>query len=73
MLINNGIHPDENDGIDVTMPLFRNLAKKNKTPKETIVTTIPVYNIGGTLNRNKTSRANQNGAKKYSFRGNSRN
>ena len=74
MLINNGIHPGESDGIDATMLLFRDLAsKKIKTPEETIVVTIPVYNIGGSLNRNKTSRANQNGPKEYGFRGNAKN
>ncbi|WP_339629430.1 M14 family metallopeptidase [uncultured Maribacter sp.] len=74
ILINNGIHPGESDGIDATMLLFRDLAtKKIKTPKHTIVSTIPIYNIGGSLNRNSTSRANQNGPKEYGFRGNAKN
>ncbi|WP_405383512.1 M14 family metallopeptidase [Maribacter sp. LLG6340-A2] len=74
MLINNGIHPGESDGIDATMILFRDLAsKKIKSPKQTIVSTIPIYNIGGALNRNSTTRANQNGPKAYGFRGNARN
>ena len=34
---------------------------------------MPVYNIGGALNRNSTSRANQNGPEEYGFRGNARN
>jgi hypothetical protein len=74
LLINNGIHPGESDGIDATMLLFRDLAiKKIKTPENTIITTIPVYNIGGALNRNSTSRANQNGPEEYGFRGNAKN
>lgn len=74
MLINNGIHPGESDGIDATMLLFRDLASNKITnPKETIVATIPVYNVGGALNRNSTSRANQNGPKEYGFRGNAKN
>ncbi|SEM26389.1 Zinc carboxypeptidase [Maribacter orientalis] len=74
ILINNGIHPGESDGIDATMLLFRDLAtKKIKTPTHTIISTIPIYNIGGSLNRNSTSRANQNGPKEYGFRGNAKN
>ncbi len=74
VLINNGIHPGESDGIDATMMLFRDLANgKLTTPKNTVLTTIPVYNVGGMLNRNSTSRANQNGPKAYGFRGNARN
>lgn len=74
MLINNGIHPGESDGVDATMLLFRDLAsKKIKTPNQTIISTIPIYNIGGALNRNNTTRANQNGPKEYGFRGNAKN
>lgn len=74
LLINNGIHPGESDGIDATMMLFRDLAQgKIKTPEHTVLVTIPVYNIGGSLNRNSTTRTNQNGPKEYGFRGNARN
>ncbi|NUY82143.1 M14 family metallopeptidase [Flavobacterium sp. MAH-1] len=74
ILINNGIHAGEPDGIDATMMLFRDLATgKIKTPKNTIIATIPVYNIGGMLNRNSTTRINQDGPEQYGFRGNSRN
>lgn len=74
ILINNGIHPGESDGIDATMMLYRDLANgKINTPKNTVLTTIPIYNIGGSLNRNSHSRTNQNGPKSYGFRGNARN
>jgi hypothetical protein len=74
LLINNGIHPGEPDGIDATMQLFRDLAlAKIKVPKNSLITTIPVYNIGGALNRNSTTRANQDGPESYGFRGNARN
>ncbi len=74
LLINNGIHPGEPDGIDATMLLFRDFAEnKIPHPKNTIITTIPIYNIGGALNRNSTSRTNQNGPEEYGFRGNARN
>ncbi|MAO49127.1 MAG: hypothetical protein CL527_10660, partial [Aequorivita sp.] len=74
LLINNGIHPGEPDGIDATMLLFRDFAEnKIPAPKNTIIATIPIYNIGGALNRNSTSRTNQNGPEEYGFRGNARN
>jgi hypothetical protein len=74
LLINNGIHPGESDGIDASMLFLRDLAtNKIETPKNTIVAVIPVYNIGGALNRNSTTRTNQNGPKEYGFRGNARN
>ncbi len=74
LLINNGIHPGEPDGIDATMLLFRDLAQgKIKTPKHTVLVTIPIYNVGGSLNRNSSTRTNQDGPKAYGFRGNARN
>ncbi|PIA79520.1 hypothetical protein BFR04_01360 [Gaetbulibacter sp. 4G1] len=74
ILINNGIHPGESDGIDATMMLFRDLVNgKIKAPKNTVIVTIPIYNVGGSLNRNSTTRTNQNGPKNYGFRGNARN
>lgn len=74
LLIVNGIHAGEPDGIDATMLLFRDLAEnKIKLPENTIIATIPIYNIGGFLNRNSTFRTNQNGPEVYGFRGNARN
>ncbi|MEO8515540.1 MAG: M14 family metallopeptidase [Flavobacterium sp.] len=74
ILINNGIHAGEPDGIDATMMLFRDLAiGKMKAPKNTVIVTVPIYNIGGALNRNSTSRVNQEGPEEYGFRGNARN
>ncbi|MGB7784622.1 MAG: M14 family metallopeptidase [Salinimicrobium sp.] len=74
LFINNGIHPGESDGIDATMMLFRDLAQDSiPLPKNTVIAAIPVYNIGGALNRNSFTRTNQNGPKAYGFRGNARN
>ncbi|WP_335966205.1 M14 family metallopeptidase [Galbibacter sp. PAP.153] len=74
LFINNGIHPGEPDGIDATMMLYRDIAQgKIKVPEHTVLATIPIYNIGGSLNRNSTSRTNQNGPVAYGFRGNARN
>ncbi|MES2543548.1 MAG: M14 family metallopeptidase [Bacteroidota bacterium] len=74
ILINNGIHAGEPDGIDASMMLFRDLALgKIKAPKNTVLVAIPVYNIDGALNRNSTTRVNQDGPEEYGFRGNGRN
>ena len=74
ILINNGIHPGEPDGIDATMMLMRDLALgKIKTPQNTKVAAIEAYNISGMMRRGKFSRANQNGPEEYGFRGNARN
>ena len=74
LLINNGIHPGESDGIDASMLLLRDFAQgKIATPENTIIAVIPVYNIGGALNRNSGSRTNQNGPIEYGFRGNAQN
>jgi hypothetical protein len=74
ILINNGIHPGESDGIDATMLLFRDIVQGKVTmPEKTVLAAIPLYNIGGALNRNSGTRANQNGPKEYGFRGNARN
>lgn len=74
MLINNAIHPGEPDGVDATMMLMRDLATKKITvPSNVVVAVIPVYNIGGCLNRNSFSRVNQDGPESYGFRGNAQN
>ncbi|MGI4749021.1 MAG: M14 family zinc carboxypeptidase [Janthinobacterium lividum] len=72
ILINNGIHPGEPDGIDASMMLVRDLLKKNALPKDVVICVIAVYNIDGCLNRG-LSRVNQNGPAAYGFRGNARN
>lgn len=74
ILINNGIHPGESDGIDATMLLFRDMALNIiEKPENVVLVTIPIYNVGGALNRNSTTRTNQNGPKSYGFRGNAKN
>lgn len=74
ILINNGIHPGEPDGIDASMMLLRDAAEgKLKIPDNIALAVIPVFNIGGMLNRCSYSRANQDGPEEYGFRGNSKN
>ncbi len=74
ILVNNGIHPGEPDGIDASMLLVRDIAlKKIQLPQQVVLVIIPVYNIGGCLNRNSFSRVNQDGPIAYGFRGNAQN
>lgn len=74
ILINNGIHPGEPDGIDASMMLVKDIVNNTiKLPDNIALAFIPVYNIGGCLNRNAYSRANQNGPLEYGFRGNAQN
>ena len=74
IMINNGIHPGEPDGIDASMMLVRDIVTgKIILPDNVVLAFIPVYNIGGCLNRNSYSRVNQNGPLEYGFRGNAQN
>ena len=74
LLINNAIHAGEPCGVDASIALAKDLlASKIALPKNVVVGIIPVYNVGGALNRNCCSRANQNGPEMYGFRGNAKN
>jgi hypothetical protein len=76
LLINNGIHPGEPEGIDATVLLLRDILAKperQKALEKIALVVIPVYNVDGCLNRNSYSRANQDGPESYGFRGNARN
>ncbi|MDF7811337.1 M14 family metallopeptidase [Hymenobacter sp. YC55] len=76
VLIQNGIHPGEPEGIDASMALVRDYVQKKELRRQldnmTLVV-IPIYNVDGALNRNSTTRTNQNGPESYGFRGNARN
>lgn len=74
IFINNGIHPGEPDGIDASMLLVRDIVEnKYKLPSNLVLAIIPVYNIGGCLNRSPNYRIDQNGPVEKGFRGNSEN
>ncbi|WP_200975361.1 M14 family zinc carboxypeptidase [Echinicola sp. 20G] len=74
VFVNNGIHPGEPVGIDASMMFLRDvLLGKEQIPEDIVLALIPVYNIGGHLNRNSTTRVNQVGPKEHGFRGNARN
>jgi len=72
---NNGIHPGEPEGIDACMALIRDLCLDpvhRAALGRTVLVYIPVYNVDGALNRQDTSRVNQNGPESFGFRGNAR-
>ena len=74
ILVNNGIHPGEPDGIDASMLLARDIViNKVKLPDNVVLAIIPVYNIGGCLNRSANYRVDQNGPEEFGSRGNSQN
>lgn len=74
IFINNGIHPGEPDGIDASMLLARDIVtNKYKLPDNIVIALIPIYNIGGCLNRSANFRVDQNGPEEFGFRGNSQN
>lgn len=74
LLINNGIHPGEPDGIDASMLLARDIVTgKQNLPSNVGLAIIPVYNIGGALNRSEFYRVDQNGPAAFGSRGNSQN
>ncbi|MEM6342783.1 MAG: M14 family metallopeptidase [Bacteroidota bacterium] len=76
LLINNAIHPGEPCGVDACMMLARDLvqdSEKNQLLDKVAIAIIPIYNIGGALNRDPYSRTNQEGPESYGFRGNARN
>ena len=73
ILINNGSHPGEPDGIDATRMLMRDFASGKINANNLRIAAIQCYNISGMLRRGSFSRANQNGPEEYGFRGNARN
>ena len=76
LYINNGIHAGEPCGVDASMIFFRDLVSdptEHESMGELVIVAIPFYNIGGALNRNTYSRANQVGPAEHGFRGNARN
>lgn len=76
-LVNNAIHPGEPCGVDASVGWVRELIEDPKKLKTILndldVAIIPMYNVGGALNRNCCSRTNQDGPESYGFRGNAKN
>lgn len=74
LLINNGIHPGEPDGINACLIWIEDWIKSGKKTKNMpVIGIIPAYNVGGMMNRSASSRANQEGPLEYGFRGNAQN
>lgn len=77
IMVNNGIHPGEPCGVDASVKLARDiLGKKDglwEKMDSTILCIIPIYNVGGALNRSPYTRANQNGPQEQGFRANAKN
>jgi hypothetical protein len=74
VLVNNGIHPGEPDGIDACVRLVHDWnTGKITIPNNVVLAIIPVYNIDGALRRSEFTRINQNGPTESGFRGNARN
>lgn len=72
LLVNNGIHPGEPDGIDASMLLAKKIIEKKLIlPQQLVLAIIPVYNIGGCLNRSANFRVDQEGPEAFGSRGNS--
>jgi hypothetical protein len=76
ILINNGIHPGEPEGIDASVKFACDiLANKNgmkKYLKNCVIAIIPVYNIGGLIDHSRYFRIDQNGPEEKGVRRNPR-
>lgn len=74
LLINNGIHAGEPEGIDASLEfaddVLRNKDGMAKLLEKTVIIIIPVYNIGGVLNRSAYNRSGQTTPYETGFRGN---
>jgi hypothetical protein len=74
VLINNGIHPGEPEGIDASLEfaddILRNKDGMAAWLDHTVIVIIPVYNIGGALNRGAYNRSGQTTPYETGFRGN---
>jgi hypothetical protein len=74
VLINNAIHAGEPDGVNACILWIEKWIEDGKPLKNLpLIAIIPAYNVGGMMNRNSFSRANQNGPDEYGFRGNAQN
>ena len=74
LLINNGIHPGEPEGIDASLQfaddILRNKDGMAQWLDKLTIVIIPVYSIGGALNRSAYNRSGQTTPYETGFRGN---
>ena len=77
IFINNGIHPGEPPGIDASIQLSMDILsghnKMDRLLDNTVLCIVPVYSIGGALNRSPFNRSNQETPPEAGFRGNGKN
>lgn len=77
LFINNGIHPGEPCGVDASLKLAEGLLSGSDAYSRfldsTVLVIVPLFNVGGALNRSPYNRANQNGPVEQGFRGNALN
>jgi len=77
LFISNGIHPGEPCGVDASLQFASELLSGHdpyaRFLEHTVVVIVPMFNVGGALNRSRYHRANQNGPDEQGFRGNARN
>ncbi len=77
VLINNGIHPGEPEGIDASLwfadDVLRNADGLGSLLDSVVVCIIPVYNVGGSLNRSAYHRTGQTTPREGGHRGNAKN
>ncbi len=73
VLIMNAIHAGEPCGVDASMNFAKTILENGDLPQNTLIGIIPIYNVGGALNRNSGSRTNQDGPLEHGFRGNAKN
>ncbi|MFO7754929.1 MAG: M14 family zinc carboxypeptidase [Bacteroidales bacterium] len=77
MLVNNGIHPGEPEGIDASIQFVWDILRDRDNMKHyldsVVIGIIPLYNIGGALDRSKYYRTNQDGPVYKGRRRNARN
>ncbi len=72
-LINNGIHPGESCGVDASISWIAEVLESDSKILDSLsIAIIPMYNVGGSLNRRPHTRANQNGPEGQGFRGNAK-
>jgi hypothetical protein len=74
--INNAIHPGEPCGVDASMMFIQELLSDDSYEdllQSAVILIIPIYNVGGALNRRPNTRANQVGPSSQGFRGNAKN
>lgn len=73
VLVINGIHPGEPDGINASLEWALRVKNGVVNPGNVCWIFITVYNVDGMLNRGCCSRVNQEGPAAYGFRGNAQN